>query len=347
MAETIAGQISLEGLMEPSSSQPMVSIVIPVFNGSDYLAEAIDSALAQTYLPLEVVVVNDGSMDDGKTERIALSYGTRIRYFSKSNGGVASALNFAIGQMRGDYFSWLSHDDLYVPDKVARQVEVLQGQASPDTIVYGDAVVFTDDPNVTEPIRISHVEPEQFRCFLTMENGLHGCTLLIPKLAFDECGSFDESLRTTQDYDMWFRMAGRFRFVHLPHLAVKARRHGAQGSVTMKDTALAECNRLLAGFADELTVTELTGETHKLPSIAYVDLAGNFEQRGFHLAARHTLCLAKGRIRGENLLRDLVARATLSCTILVLKTQWSFRELKKSARKSARRLKALLVSKVW
>ena len=77
-------------------NNPKVSIIIPVYNGSNYLANAIDSALAQTYKNIEVIVVNDGSKDEGATERIALSYGDRIHYYAKSNGGVSSALNFGI-----------------------------------------------------------------------------------------------------------------------------------------------------------------------------------------------------------------------------------------------------------
>ena len=77
-----------------TTSQPLVSIVIPVYNGSNYLAEAIDSALAQTYPHCEVVVINDGSADGGATEAVALQYGHRIRYFAKENGGVASVYYF-------------------------------------------------------------------------------------------------------------------------------------------------------------------------------------------------------------------------------------------------------------
>ena len=104
-------------------SEPLVSIIIPVFNGSNYLANAIDSALGQTYPHCEVIVVNDGSNDEGATESIARSYGDRIRYHYKENGGVASAMNLGIRLTHGDYFSWLSHDDYYHPDKILHQLK--------------------------------------------------------------------------------------------------------------------------------------------------------------------------------------------------------------------------------
>ena len=82
--------------------EPLISIVIPVYNGSNFMADAIDSALSQTYKNIEIIVVNDGSTDGGKTEEIALSYGDKIRYYSKENGGVSSAVNLAIQNMKGE-----------------------------------------------------------------------------------------------------------------------------------------------------------------------------------------------------------------------------------------------------
>ena len=96
-------------------NNPKVSIIIPCYNGEKYLKNAIDSALSQSYENIEVIVVNDGSEDD--TEKIALEYGKKIRYFKKKNGGVSSALNLGIKEMEGEYFSWLSHDELMaIPD---------------------------------------------------------------------------------------------------------------------------------------------------------------------------------------------------------------------------------------
>ena len=117
---------------------PLVSIIIPVYNGSNYLKEAIDSALAQTYDNIEIIVVNDGSNDEGKTEAVALAYGDKIRYFSKPNGGTSTALNVGIRNMRGEYFSWLSHDDQYYKDKIACQIEELSKLENKNTIMMSD-----------------------------------------------------------------------------------------------------------------------------------------------------------------------------------------------------------------
>lgn len=105
-----------------SISKPLVSIIIPVYNGSNYLKEAIESALEQTYKRIEILVINDGSNDGNLTHNLALSFGNKIKYYNKENGGVASALNFGIAKMNGDYFSWLSHDDTFKLNKIENQI---------------------------------------------------------------------------------------------------------------------------------------------------------------------------------------------------------------------------------
>ena len=116
---------------------PLVSIIIPVYNGSNYMREALDSALAQTYSNIEILVVNDGSNDGGKTRDIALSYGDRIRYLEQEkNGGVSTVLNMGIRAMRGEYFSWLSHDDVYYPEKIQAEIDALRAAGNMDAVVY-------------------------------------------------------------------------------------------------------------------------------------------------------------------------------------------------------------------
>lgn len=218
-------------------NKPLVSIIIPVYNGGNYLKEAIDSALAQTYENVEVIVVNDGSKDQGATERIALSYGDKIRYFAKENGGVATALNLAIKQMNGEYFSWLSHDDLYYPTKVERQIDALQENGDLIAIVQSDYDLLDMDTQSTTPVLQSKMYPLEKitnSVFPVLQGLVHGCSLLIHKIHFERVGVFDENLRTTQDYDLWFRMFRYQRTIYVTEPLVVARLHSSQGSKTIR-----------------------------------------------------------------------------------------------------------------
>lgn len=259
----------------------IVSIVIPVYNGYDFLREAIDSALAQTYPYKEIIVINDGSNDQGLTEGVALSYGDRIRYYSKPNGGVASALNLAIEKMSGEYFSWLSHDDLYTPDKVAREMAAVTAMGRGDVIIYSNYAVFTDEPEIAQVVRLPGVSPSIFRYWITIENQLHGCTLLIPRRAFEQIGLFNVDLRTTQDYDLWFRFAASFKFIHIPEAMVKARSHAEQGSHKMAGVALTECNALLSSFVRKLTPEEVVDGSGSSLHEGYSEIAISMYRRGF------------------------------------------------------------------
>ncbi|MGH9418958.1 MAG: glycosyltransferase, partial [Thermoanaerobaculia bacterium] len=271
------------------SAAPRVSIVMPVYNGANYLGDAIDSALGQTWPNFEVIVVNDGSTDGGATEAIARSYGDRIRYYAKPNGHVASALNFGIRHMTGEYFSWLSHDDLYCPHKVAAEMDLLLA-AGPRTIVYSDFETLDVETGIRTPVRLNAADPSRFRYALALNNSLHGCTLLIPKASLEEAGPFREDLRTTQDYDMWFRLAARNRFVHLPSILVTSRQHAEQGTRALRDVASAECDRLLETFVHNLRPEEITVATSSSPARAYAALASSFGRRAF-LRAQATASL--------------------------------------------------------
>ena len=268
--------------MNTYNTNPTVSIVIPVYNGSDYLREAIDSALAQTFNDFEVIVVNDGSSDGGKTEKIAHSYGPAIRYFVKENGGVASALNVGVREMRGKYFSWLSHDDVFYPDKITAQMSFLaSNNNAADTILYGDFDIINSASECTDSIKIDAPKPGQMRFALTVGYPIHGCTTLIPRSCFEKGGLFDEKLRTTQDYDLWFRFAGLFPFVHQAKPLIKSRHHEAQGTVTMNRLHMREVDELLGRFLHSLKVEELLEITGRPLPYSYMQLADSFLTRGF------------------------------------------------------------------
>lgn len=241
-------------------SMPKVSIIIPVLNGSNFLRQAIDSALAQTYSNIEIIVVNDGSTDSGATEAIAKSYGEKIQYFSKPNGGCASALNFGILQMQGDLFSWLSHDDLYRPKKVERQVAKYLAQNNPNSIIFSGYVI-RDERNRRLGSSIAHryLSPEQLAkpLYPLLRGLVHGCTLLIPRHLFEQIAYFNEQLRTTQDYALWFDLFRQVPLIYDQHVNVIARTHSEQDTQKINAIHLQEGNALWAGFAQKLSVQEM------------------------------------------------------------------------------------------
>ena len=226
--------------------RPKVSIVIPAYNASNYLAEAIDSALAQTYPHIEIIVVNDGSKDDGATERIARSYGDKIRYFHKENGGSSSALNTGIANMTGEWFSWLSHDDLYVPHKVEAQISYLNSLDLAEEELYHQVLFSASDLIDGEGRLIRRADIKESRCMQKHVNELpgneylvaeptrytfHGCSCLVHKRVFEEIGAFDETLRLLNDRDLWYRVQiGGYRVHFLPEPLAIGRIHGAQVS---------------------------------------------------------------------------------------------------------------------
>ena len=213
---------------------PRVSIIIPVYNGANYMREAIDSALAQSYDNLEIIVVNDGSTDGGETDAVARSYGDRIRYLCKENGGVSSALNYGIRHMTGEYVSWLSHDDAYAPDKIRHQIDGLTA-AGQDRAVALCAHCFINGQSE----RLSKTAAKRFdggvydwRTALGEElarGTFNGCAMLIPKAAFDECGLFHEDMRFSQDFLMWMLIfLNGYSLVYNPDEDVYSRIHGKQ-----------------------------------------------------------------------------------------------------------------------
>ena len=212
------------------SLTPLVSIIIPVYNGSNYLREAIDSALAQTYQNIEILVINDGSNDDGATEAIAQSYGNKIRYFSKPNGGVSTALNLGIKNMKGQYFSWLSHDDLYYPNKIERQMDFLTKLDNQEVMLFADFEVLNNETGIKESVLLDADMLALKPKYSILRGCINGITVLLPKKVIDQVGWFDEKLSYTQDYDYWMRVQDHIPAVHMSDILTTTRIHSNQDS---------------------------------------------------------------------------------------------------------------------
>ena len=244
-------------MVEFMNDNPLISIIIPVYNGSNYMKEAIDSALGQTYRNIEVIVVNDGSKDDGKTEEIALSYGDSIRYFRKENGGVSSALNLGIQNMRGEYFSWLSHDDKYAPEKIEQQVELLKG--TKNTIALCGSARIDKNSDLIGKSQNSRfpentIIPSKTVLQSILNHGsLNGCALLIPKEAFDVAGLFNEKFRYIQDVLMWLKIFLKdFSIIYTSAPLCYCRVHDGQLTQTGRQLFYKESKEMVESIAPDL-----------------------------------------------------------------------------------------------
>ena len=248
----------------PARFRPRVTIAIPVYNGANYLDQAIDSALAQTYDDVEVIVVNDGSTDDGATAAVARRYEGRIRYIEQPNGGVGAAMNTAVANMTGDVFTWLSHDDIHLPEKVSAQVEYYNKIGKRDAILFSDFYLLNDDGEVWHETKLPYAQFMKTPALALLNGCINGCTLFIPLQILREFGPFDESLRFVQDYDLWNRVLSKYEFFLQQRPLVRYRIHSGQD--THKPGAVIEGDALWIRMLEsrsEIERAQLFGSTKR------------------------------------------------------------------------------------
>ncbi|MBY0159617.1 glycosyltransferase [Cytobacillus oceanisediminis] len=204
---------------------PRVSIVIPFYN-CPFIDKAIESALNQSYKNVEVIVVNDGSTE--YSEKI-IPYMNKIRYIEKANGGTASALNLGIKNSSGDYFAWLSSDDLFCDEKIEKQLAFMREKNA--FISYTNYSTIDIANNYINQIAGENFTNKiSFLKNLQKGNHINGCAVMLKMQVFSSIGTFNEKLKFTQDYDFWLRAVQNYEFYYLSEPLVKYRVHDRMGS---------------------------------------------------------------------------------------------------------------------
>lgn len=203
-----------------------VSVVIPTFNHARFLRSAVNSALAQTMPPCEVIVVDDGSTDD--TAEILASYRDRIRVVRQPNRGVAAARNAGAAVASGELLAFLDADDVWLPAKLERQVA--RFQAAPDLGLVHCGVDEID----AEGARLRRVQDglegwvaDDMLMFKRSVILGGGSGAMIPLALFKEVGGFDEALSTSADWDLYYRLARRYRVGFITEVLLGYRIHGS------------------------------------------------------------------------------------------------------------------------
>ena len=200
-------------------SNPLVSVIVPVWNGERFLAEALDSILAQEYEPLEVIVVDDGSTDGSA----AIAQARDVRYYVQPNRGPGAARNTGVAAAQGELLAFLDQDDVYLPGKLALQVETLAKRPEIG-FVFTRIDVFLE-PGVERPAWL----PADW--FVTPPVGYCPSTLMLRREAFAAVGEFDTDYTAFSDGD-WFVRARRagVENVVLDDVTVRYRIHGRNQS---------------------------------------------------------------------------------------------------------------------
>ncbi|CAO4146843.1 glycosyltransferase family 2 protein [Methylorubrum extorquens] len=274
------------GIMQ---NRPFVSVAMPVYNGADYFESALLSAINQTYDNYEIVIVNDGSTDDGATaaigRRYAASHPHLVRYFEKENGGVGSALNFALRKMEGDIFCWLSHDDLYDEKKISEQVRHWSLMGDPNAIVFCDYKLINPDGSLIADVRFTHENFVQAPGLPLYRGCVNGNCVFVP-LHLMKKHFFDESKKYTQDYDLWHKLAIETVFYHLPKSLTSYRLHPSQDSA--KPAAETEGDELwlrMIGDLSDLEKAQFYGSRWRFYNETYKVLSAT----KYHRSCEHLL----------------------------------------------------------
>lgn len=211
--------------MQPAA--PRVSIIIPCYNAAGFVAEALDSILAQSFSAFEVLIVNDGSPDTAELERALLPYRSRIRYLRQENRGPGGARNTGILAAGGEYVAFLDSDDTWEPHFLTEQMRRLDEDPGLD-LVYSDALLVGDTPFAGRTFM--SVTPSRgevtFSSLLRRECVPITSCVVARRRALVDAGLFDARFFHSEDFDLWLRLAHRGgRIGYQPLVLAKHRAH--------------------------------------------------------------------------------------------------------------------------
>ncbi len=200
---------------------PKVSVVIPAYNAEQFIREALDSVLAQTYRDFEVLVVDDGSTDS--TREIVASYGEPVRCIEQANAGPSAARNRGVREARGELIAFLDADDLWMPEKLAEQAPLFDAEGRVGLVYCQAERIGADGRILTTPDR-PKPEGKVFEDFLR-RNHCPTSGAVVRRECFAQCGGFREDMSQAEDWHLWLRIARRYEFRAVQRPLVRHRVH--------------------------------------------------------------------------------------------------------------------------
>ncbi len=202
---------------------PALSVVMSVFNGSDFLNESIQSILSQTFEDFEFIIVNDGSVDNSKEIIDAFARrDTRIKVIEQANMGLPASLNRAIGEANSNLIARMDSDDISLSNRFERQLEVIKNSRYD---LVGTGIFKIDQFGSVERKCFFPEKHEEIAHELPMRNCISHPSVIFSRKIFGEAGGYDVRYKNSQDYDLWLRMLGKGLMCNIKEPLLKYRRH--------------------------------------------------------------------------------------------------------------------------
>jgi glycosyltransferase involved in cell wall biosynthesis len=209
----------------PDPGNPGVSVIIPNYNHTRFVTDAIQSVLNQTYRSYEIIVVDDGSTDNSR--EVVAGFGSQVRYIWQENQGLAGARNTGIRAARGELIGLLDADDQWLPEFLEKMVAL--ADEYPEAVVYYCSAqgMDTDGHDLPQVFGGPAVPPKLIYQLLLRANFLIPSTVVLRRSTVLAAGLFDQALRSCEDWDLWLRLLPERTFVGTSHCLVRYRLHGS------------------------------------------------------------------------------------------------------------------------
>lgn len=256
--------------------EPLASVIIPNYNQAQYVGDAIRSVLAQTYRNYEIIVVDDGSKDNSR--EVVAEFGDQVQYIYQKNAGLSAARNTGIKASKGSLIGMLDADDMYEPEYFSTLISALQEDSDAVGIYCGYQFV---DPtnNLLPQVEARPVDPNELYSSLLDGNFFVPESIFLRRHVYDNLGLFDESLRACEDWDVWLRVAKKYRIIHSTRILTRHR--VLPGSMSTDPLRMLN-NRLavLKKHVGEEPVEGGMSETHRAYGRAYLGSCVEYLQYG-------------------------------------------------------------------
>jgi glycosyltransferase involved in cell wall biosynthesis len=231
------------------SNSPLISVIIPAYNAERFIGQTLNSVLAQTYQNLEVIVVNDGSIDHtAEIVKEFIEKDSRVTLLQQPNSGVAAARNLGIRYSTGEFIAPIDSDDIWYPQNIEKQVQCML-QSGPEVgLVYSWSIDVDQHSQPTGNMRSSRIEGRVYTTLLIHDFIANASCVLIRRTCLDKAGGYDSSLKQRkgqggEDWDIYLRIAEHYKFCVVPECLVGYRK--LPNSMSTDSSQMAQSRQLI------------------------------------------------------------------------------------------------------